>query len=503
VRSGCESDSPGKARVCSDVDVARPSRRRQLLSVGVIVASWFVYRAYVYGVLWTDVNVPHDLGPWYYPVPLLRERFVASLLYLRIMPPLPQFVIGLLIKLFGWPFGLPLFSFVLSLFTLGSALLIRKIILASGFGLLAATAVPFVFVVSPDPLGFEMDGARSLHEGITSFLLILSVFTWFTKTRRWSLPLVVSLLVMSRATLSYFAPAGLLVSLAFRSRRLFWVFLPALLVQLLWMGKNLAVFGEADFETCSVSGRNLANVVSRPGNYEAFRAMSAEQDLATSEIVQCYFRGALFAGGGAECLPKEWAKDQVFARRLGCESVGLPAECYFSNSYVYRAWSGAMKRAYVRFMMERPAVLVGQAMRGYRLFWSDAREGFELLRAAAYEDRLWVWSWLSTGTRLLNVLLLHTLGVLVFLVLCARVLVGRDVDDVEKAFLYGCGAFVYVAMMSSAVDFGENARFRFAVEPVIWVIPFLAFRCARVRRGAGLRERKLTARVGWGRREVA
>jgi hypothetical protein len=79
--------------------------------------------------------------------------------------------------------------------------------------------------------------------------------------------------------------------------------------------------------------------------------------------------------------------------------------------------------------------------------------------------------------KVVNILAIHSMGILAACLIPMAGIRKKSLSDLQVAFLYTFLAFCYVAVISSLGDHGENARYRVDVEPLVWLLPFMAYRC--------------------------
>jgi hypothetical protein len=175
-----------------------------------------------------------------------------------------------MVKIFGWPFTQPIDSFFLGILTLFSALLIREIIVQSGWRLWIATSAAVLWAISTDCIAFEIDGwTRGFYETLTGFLFVLSVWLFHKAEtqNKTSFALLFSicaaLLIMSRATLSYFFIIPLIAVFSLNFKKNIVIFAIPLAIQLGWGIKNWYAFNQFQFGTSSFAGSNIQNPLFR------------------------------------------------------------------------------------------------------------------------------------------------------------------------------------------------------------------------------------------------
>jgi hypothetical protein len=84
------------------------------------------------------------------------------------------------------------------------------------------------------------------------------------------------------------------------------------------------------------------------------------------------------------------------------------------------------------------------------------------------------------GVRWVYIFAIHFFVIPVFFAVCLISVFNRKISKVSATFIYSTICFLYVALVSSIGDFSENNRYRYAIEPVIWMLPFLAFMSCKI-----------------------
>jgi len=424
---------------------------------------------------------------WYLPPDFIKNNFIESLVYLRGEPPLPQIILGCLIKIFGWPFVIPVDSILLSIATITTAFLMRNIMIRYGFRNIIATFMAMMWCIYPACLGVEISAFPvAFYEALPGFIFTLSLWLCLKcfseepalrKNRQWIwlFGLAGAMLSMSRSTLSWIFILPIVTSF----------FLPgdkkkiiagclAVFMQLLWALKNYGVYGQFNFETASDVGQNIFSTVINTGNFNEFYSYSLNKNpdnLFVSEGLPClivYDRPCL-----EKLLPEAKNNDVVLARTMGIH------DDLYGESYFLHDLSKELKPLYADFLIHNPAIALDMFAKSYEFFCGDIYAQVSYIKGL---DADWlilqVNSWMGKY-KAINIFAIHSICIFAA---CIIPLVGikrKSLTDLQVAFFYAFLGFCYVAVISSLGDHGENARYRVDVEPLVWLLPFMAYRCLR------------------------
>jgi hypothetical protein len=345
---------------------------------------------------------------------------------------------------------------------------------------------------------------------------------------RWALGagLVVAMMALTRSTWSFFAlPALWVVLLASptpRRRRAACFLIPIVLLHGGWSLKNRLVYGRWSVATSSWGGAHALLGLSRTGRGQDFArfivASNAARPHQPAWFVSLFAQRNPSTEGlnvlpvlGQQVVPAEIkARDAAIEARFG----GEPAPW---NRVAGQVLFAELQRSFIEYALHAPGAVLGKTMRAYDLFWRPIRyypamftslfrvrpvvqSGFELrrilqlarpgaLRETQYvtsgtwphvvlaETRLGTLAWLDWPVDVASMIGVHVALPLLGVLALAGRLGGRRtaVDPVRGGVLAGLATtYVYLALLSSLTEYGENMRYRFSIEPVIWLITIVS-----------------------------
>jgi hypothetical protein len=454
-------------------------------------------------------------------VPALRDHLFSSLLYLQQTPPLPNLLLGLILKIAPPPYALTYVLLALqTALTLASTLLFFHLLRRQLGRPLLAFFFALLFLLGPDLLFLEYNSfGQSFYENLTQ-LLVLALVAALGRFLRsptisssvW-LGLAVGILPLTRSTYSYL-PFVFSFFLAFvflrqpAPRRRLLAAYAALAFGLpgLWACKQLAVYGDFRWATSSWAGANAVQGLVKAGYEEPFRAF-----LAAS--------GDRYPGFFLALIERKGLVDWRWEPQPG----DLPAEILERDARLQERLHGTNRkengiaqatlfdvyaRAWRDFLLARPEIAAAKLYRSTKLFFFPIRyHAAPFLRCDWKIDPAWPpWrifgmllrgelpepAYLATGTwpesrptryvptftldRLSIVwqsLLLWTLPLLVIWRLFRLLLRWRRgaPPSIEDWVWLGALTIVaYGAPLANLVEFGENQRFRLALEPLLWLL---------------------------------
>jgi hypothetical protein len=464
-----------------------------------------------------------DWLTWQFPPVLALSKHLAkSLLFLQQTPPVPALILGLSIKSASWPFGVAYLLIGLqAALSIGTAVLMFRIQLFFMERVYLALVAPTVFLLSADLLLLEYNSeGQTFYETFPMFLLTACSYLVFrlAETRRVKyslfLGLVTALLALSRATFSYFFLVPLLLLIVLRpspfSRHLLVFGLCGILPQLCWSTKNAILYDRFSLDTSSWAGIHaeagllkaglgrvfLDSILEDPEAYPAwFIAMNRERGLF------------LWMPGYVGYVPQPVRdRDKWIQETLG----GTGAS---TDSYGESIVSDLYRRAYRRFIVKQPAVVLGRFWSAYAIYWQPIRnyadghfvqlfyvspvlrEPFafgavlnHLVRRDIPEKEYvmagqwrflakpenpqrgsnWSLTVLPTLFWMRNILALHVLAPALLVFAAARRACRRKAE-LPLPYLFMLSAIGYVTLVANLAEFGENMRFRLSVEPIVWL----------------------------------
>ena len=451
----------------------------------IIFSVWAIARSYVYYYNWPyflEDNADYSsFYMWYLPTDIIQHRFLDSMVYLRGEPPLPQFILGLLMNGFGWPFLIPVDSFFLSALTLLTAWMMYAILVRYQFLPTLSTVLAAAWCVYPANLSVEVYAfPTALYEALPSFIFVLSLWLClqcFSNPRMlniWLFGLAGAMLSMSRSTLSWIFILPLIISFLLPGNKLRIVAgCLAIIFQLLWSLKNYSVYGQFHLETSSDVGQNIFSAVLNTGHINGFLEYSKQKN--PNDTFTLYGIPCLLAYD-EKCLKQQLPDVQHLDDAL---REKLPSkEPLYGETYYQHALSQKVKPLYADYLLHNPIAALNILRQSYLLFWGDIYWRIGYIKGldtdsvilgvnAAFEKYKW-----------LNILGIHLIGIPVFLFIVYCVLRGKT-NNQRVAFLYAFLGYVYVATISSLGEYTENTRYRVDVEALVWLLPFMAWRCMR------------------------
>jgi len=424
---------------------------------------------------------------WHFIEPeLLRERLVESVFYLHAQPPLFNLWLGVYYKLFGD--AMPL-AFAATYVALGAVLCVQMNVLARELGVsrwLRVIGVA-VFCTSPAVLLYEN---FLLYSYPVAVLLTWSAVRFHRaltsgRERDWLVfSVIITAIVLMRALYHPLWLAVVLIGAAVAvprkggsHTRVGLLARPALLAVLLVgavLAKNQLVFGHATLS--SFSGMNLSRVV-------LDRMDEQERDAWVKQGVLSSWAST----GGFQYL---W--EYAPAPRVAPTTVPLLDRTYKADGSVnlhHRAYvviSDQLWRDSLVVIRERPSLYL-------RSVWENVKQ--TLHAASTYEPLTEARERIGPIVRVYEPMLgwipaLGAMGIwpvllpLVLLAGGADLWRGRRARDAPPALIaYLLFNIVYVISVGALMERSENQRFRFDVDPMIWVLMLVALdRLSRRRR---------------------
>lgn len=450
----------------------------------IIFTTWLTTRIYIYYYNWPYFQ-QEDTGTftmWYLPPDIIREHFAESLLYLRGEPPLPQLFLGTLMKIVGWPFELPIDSILLSLATLAVAFLIQSTMLRFGFQKILATALATAWCIYPANLGVEIAAfPTAFYEALPGFFFMLALWLClrcFDGKNRvrwlWLFCLAGAMLSMSRSTLSwiFLLPIFIAPFLPSTRRKALAVCL-ALIVQLAWSSKNYVVYGQFHLETASDVGQNIFSTIINTGKFDDFYAFSVSRnpdDTFIAEGIPCLYKGDL------PCVENH-ISTQTKERDLALKNQLVTNDRLYGETYIMHELSAKIKPLYMDYLLHNPAAAFDMIFRSYQLFWGNIYWQVSYIPGLDTDPLILETNALMEKYKWLNIVAIHALGSMALCLIITTLMRRQPLTSLQTSFLYAALAFGYVAVVSSLGDHGENARYRIDVEPLVWLLPFMSYRC--------------------------
>lgn len=455
-------------------------------SLFIIFCTWLAARTYIYYFNWAYFPAAHAddsaFNMWYLPPEIVKNHFAESMLYLRGEPPLPQLFLGMLMKIAGWPFAWPLDSMLLSIATLITAFLMRAIMLRFNFHQALATGLAAAWCIYPASLGVEVAAfPTAFYEALPEFFFTLALWLCLCcfdteKTNRWLwlFGFTGILLSMSRSTLSwiFLLPTFIVIFIPTNNKKKIIIGCLAMFMQLLWSVKNYAVYGQFNFETASDIGQNILSTVMNTGHFQEFHAFSILQHPNDSFVqygLPCLAKSDVACA--EKFMPHTTERDSHLKQQLSTSSV------LWGESYFMHEMSRRIKPLFSEFLLRNPSIAIDMVYRSYKLFWGNIYWQVSYIPGLDADTLLLNTNVIFEKYKWLNILSIHLLAPVALFLICTTLIKRRSLNPLQVGFLYALLSFCYVALVSSLGDHGENARYRVDVEPLVWLLPFLSFRC--------------------------
>lgn len=475
---------------------------------------------------------PHWVTVQLQAVAALEAQPVASLWTLQQSPPVPNAILAALLQVLSWPAGVGWGLVAVHLLcTLGVALLLALVgrrILPAGL----ATTLGLFWILNPDVVVLETMGMGQIfYENLAALGLMLCVYAYLrwceaAQPQRWAMVLGVclGLLALTRSSYGFFSFAVLALMLGLLLTRSLWVdaaghraawrqvavcAVLALSIQGAWSLKNLAVYGHWTWPASTWGGASLA--ASLDGIGEGDR-------LATSILLEAPSYESWFVHyvnlHGARPWSADW-KGSTFCPESAKErdrdvTARLRGQNRPENSECLRLVSEAFGDASIRFLLRHPGVLLKKIKLGYATYWFPIRyHGDQYLSLFSTDWRVErsLRPWRSAGqllsgelpepayvhsgsppdtTRrparlwtldrpvivwwLVELIVLHLLVPFVVGAILWQVYRNREIMPRDALVLMLALTYAYSAGLHNLAEFGENMRFRWNVEPVIWLL---------------------------------
>lgn len=455
-------------------------RAHAVLSLSVLATRAALYAAGVrfdFALDWMWLSDPADL----------RDRLAQTLYYFHAFPPGMNLLTGVLLKLGGaGAAGLALATF----WTLGLVIVnaLFHLLRATGVPVLAAAAVALVFSLLPQSIYFEH---LYLYEYPVAALLVVAAVLFHAAARqpsfwRWSAFFLACAVVGLTRSTFHLVWFGALVALAFmcappltRASVLRAACLPACLLLALY-AKNFLVFGVFDAFTFGPVSQTLATVWHLPPDVRA--AWIAQGRLSPMAGVDVYAGPRAYLPLVGASPSREWPSQLTALDR---PSVHAPNY----NHWIFLDVNRTRRADALHYVAARPWAYLSTAAAGLRDLFTASTQ-WHPLDAAGRSPHAHNRQVLGRYEALVNGVFhrfpiapigLYALlpAVMLWAGLRARALV-RSPDPAARALgwlvAFCLFQIVYVAAASSLFTYRESARYRFQIEPAIWV---LAAMCRR------------------------
>ena len=446
-----------------------------------------------------------------------------GLLYLQQAPPIPQFLLSLVVANWGWGVESHMVMIgIQALISATTALLMYRVMCLFGSSRILFAILTLAFALSPDLVVMETNWfGQTVYENLCMVWLLLAVlqFYKYCAERKLSnsvmLGLWIGLLALTRASFSYlFFPVFVLMMLCKIKDGKLWqyalVFLMAWApLQVGWAVKNQVIYGYFSISNSSWVGYNLFVGFHKVGLLDELleKARHLERPLPDA-FDQLYGENSSLLMWSETWLRRDLVPDEVNAvdDRI-IEKLG--GNYRVNNTLACKELGDICKDAYVRVIRKHPELLWEKVKLSWTDFWRPIRE-YAYLFVDPYYTSPVVPSVLDVGnvalqlTRydadltfrydfkkplgfsdavLLSIPLLprllwvwNTFNFVVLLVsvplwVVWKLLRRKPVSSVLLLLILILGVVFYLALMTTLVEAGrEHCRYRIPVEPLLWVL---------------------------------
>jgi len=170
-------------------------------------------------------------------------------------------------------------------------------------------------------------------------------------------------------------------------------------------------------------------------------------------------------------MPTVEGRDTLLQQQLSTNSF------LFGESYFMHEMSKQIKPLFSDFLLHNPSVALDMIARSYQLFWGNIYWQVSYIPGLDADPLLLRTNALTEKYKWFNIVAIHLLSPIAVCLIFISLLRRQRLNPLQVGFLYALLAFCYVALVSSLGDHGENARYRVDVEPLVWLLPFISFRC--------------------------
>jgi hypothetical protein len=469
-------------------------------------------------------------GMQYLPVDLFQKNLAAALLYLQQTPPLPNLVVGLLCRLTADPAlrAIILIAFAGILSCIAGALLFLLLVRMRVWPL-AAFVIALLFLGNSGVLLLEYTAfGQCFYEQMTMVGCLIAALAAISLVQQNSavaaiwLGVAIAALALSRATFSYFVIPAIAWLLWHRMppKYLLLFLLPVALLQGGWAAKQYWVQGHWLWATSTWGGANMQ--IGDNKRYDTgfanWRTQATDIDCAGrwsdmfEEPLGIFFSYSLRITGtdSVRNIPADRGPS-LAARTADFAAYEARGKWLPIDSAGFRELSACTQQMYFRYWLNNPDKAFGGMAKSYAQFWQPIDSYTAVLptvlvasrpaEAGGPSARQTLGSFLNpphyfvmqapiqgfTGSdsprlvpanvavipfapqlaTVLAFIMLHSLPLIAAYI---RIRSGSMKDVFPAGFSFLLLLYVYVAGICNLVEYGENMRFRLAVEPVIWSI---------------------------------
>lgn len=467
----------------------------------------------------------------YLPTDLFEKNFTAALLYLQQTPPLPNLLVGMLCQLSTDPAlkTVILIAFAGILSCVAGALLLI-LLLRMRVWPPAAFVIALLFIGNSDVILLEYTAfGQCFYEQMTmvgcliAALAAVSLVQHNSVTAAIWLGLAVATLALTRATFSYFVIPVIAWLLWHKMQPKYFLacLLPVALLQGGWAAKQLKVQGHWLWATSTWGGANV-QIGDIKRHEDGFNNWQARTDIdcasrwpdILSSPLSIFFSYSLLATGAD--ANRQMATDRgpsPAARSIDLATSEARGKWLAMDSAGFRELSACVQQMYIHYWLHNPDKAIGGWAKSYAQFWlpidsytaafptvlvasrpatietSEPSIGTALRRFLTpphyFSRQEAMTGFIGTGNprlvptnvtvipfapQLVSLLALAMLHSLPLIAAYIRIKKGSLRDAFPTGFSFLLLLYIYVAGICNLVEYGENMRFRLAVEPVIWSI---------------------------------
>ncbi len=462
---------------------------------------------------------PNILTYQFLAIPALTNHFWRSILYLQQTPPIPNIILGVAAKHFGWPVGTAYCLIAMQAFlSIASALLLFRLLFFISKNVYLNCFLVVLFLFSTDTLVMEYNTfGQNFYENLAMLLLLIVIYCFFKLIRTENivytalLGFLTASLALTRASYSYFfvIPLAFLTLSKHLTRRKHHMIAFSVLIVLLhggWCGKNLIVYRTFSLSTSSWKGVNFAAGLNKAGMGETFLTSIFHDRAQYPE----WFIEMLEKEGVVSWYPPKFLKylpDEIQQQDKQIQSL-LGNTNRPENFIGLRVMSDLYIQAYPQFFFTQPKLIRRKFLMGYMKFWEPIRnfgimymgplfiipkirnsfridqvlkayftQGIEeqfFMTGNTYDKKgipvsFYTIPYFPMLVLIMNILVIHLLLPLLLIYAVARQLIYKE-KLFSAEFFFLLASFLYAVVVMNLPEYGENMRFRLSIEPVIWLI---------------------------------
>lgn len=366
----------------------------------LIILIGCLHRIVVFSIHFRDIQelIGHN-STWltwqYLSIPALSEHFLDALLFLQQTPPIPNIILGVMVKAAGWPFGTAFGLFALqAMLSIATCSLFFYLLYSATGKQWISFALTIVFLLSTDLLIMEYSSfGQTFYENLTMLLLILTtycLYRFLTTNRLYFLVILglsVGAVALTRASFSYFfiIPA-LFLGIHTLSRRyslpktvkIYTIYFTCILATHgVWVMKNYHVYNSFSIATSSWKGINFAIGLERSHHKDAF----LQSILNDAQDYPDWFIRMIREHGLVHWHPpvfNAYIPKRVRTEHAQIQKIFKGAN-RTENSIGQRLVSDLYMRAYIRFFFKHPLTILKKYLKSHNLFWRPIRDNSDIV----------------------------------------------------------------------------------------------------------------------------